>query len=237
MINILDNLEKIKKLDSKNMLGSIQLLDHQVKEVWEIAKKLKIPANYKKVNRLVVMGMGGSALGAHIIKSLYFDKLKLPVEIVNNYHLPAYVDKNTLVLCSSYSGSTEEVISATTEAKNKKIKLVVICSGGKLGEFARANKIPALIFTTNNNPCGSPRMGLGYSIFGQLILLNKIGLIKFNQPDLNLVIKTIKKYKPIIFTELLRKWSLKFDYHPNEIINILKSLSFYSLSYFQVNNT
>lgn len=194
MNNILDNFESIKKLDSQKMYSSIELLPEQIKEVWRSAEGLKIPAHYKKANRMVLMGMGGSALGMHIIKSLYFDYLKIPIEIINGYNLPAYADKNTLVLCSSYSGSTEEVLSAVAQAYKQKTKLITISSGGKLADFARAHKIPALVFAVNNNPCGSPRMGLGYSIFGQLILLSKIGLIKFGQTDLNLVLKVIKKY-------------------------------------------
>lgn len=193
MNNILDNFEAIKKLDSQKMFSSIELLPEQIKEVWRASNSLKIPAHYKKINRVILMGMGGSALGMHIIKSLYFDYLKVPIEIVNGYNLPNYADKNSLVICSSYSGSTEEVLSAATQAYNKKTKLVTISSGGKLSEFAKINKIPTLIFTVNNNPCGSPRMGLGYSIFGQLILLNKIGLIKFGKKDLDLVLKVISK--------------------------------------------
>ena len=191
-MKILDNIKKIKKLDSKNMLGSLESLSFQIEEVYEVAKKMKLSSDYKKINRILVMGMGGSALGAHIIKTFAFDFLKAPLEIINGYHLPAYADKNTLVICSSYSGSTEETLNAAEEAKNKKTKLLIICSGGKLGEFAKLNKIPALIFTPNNNPCGSPRMGLGYSIFGQLFLLDKVGLIKFGKKELDEVLQVIK---------------------------------------------
>jgi len=191
-MKILDDVKKIKKLDSKNMLGSLESLYYQIEEVFEIAKKMKLSGEYKKANRILVMGMGGSALGAHIIKTFNFDSLKLPLEIINGYHLPAYADKNTLVICSSYSGSTEEILNSAAEAKKKKTKLLIICSGGKLGEFAKLNKIPALIFTTNNNPCGSPRMGLGYSIFGQLLLFDKIGLIKFGKKEIDEVLQVIK---------------------------------------------
>lgn len=121
MRNILNNIDEIKKLDSKSMLGSLELLSAQVEEVFGSAKNLKIPANYKKVKNIVVLGMGGSTLGAHILKSVYFDKLKQPLEIVNGYHVPEYVNKDSLVVVSSYSGTTEEPVLAMKEAQKEKL--------------------------------------------------------------------------------------------------------------------
>jgi glucose/mannose-6-phosphate isomerase len=141
-----------------------------------------------------VVGMGGSALGAHVIKSLYFSTLKIPLEIVNGYSVPEYTDKNSLVIFSSYSGTTEEVLYAMKTARIKKAKTVIITSGGELSEIARTAKIPALIFTTKNNPCGSPRMGLGYLIIGQIILLSKIGFLKIGEKDIKQVIGDFEKY-------------------------------------------
>lgn len=194
---MLDNKEKICQLDSKNMLGSIELLGAQVEEVLAQAKKVKIPSSYKKINNLVVFGMGGSALGAHLIKSAFFKNLNIPVEIVNGYEAPGFVNEKSLVIASSYSGSTEEVVSAAVDAKKKKAKVLVICSGGKLADWAKNNKLPALVFTTNNNPCGSPRMGLGYSIFGQIALLANTGLIKLSSSEVKNSLQTIAKYNAL----------------------------------------
>lgn len=191
---MLDDKAKISQLDSKNMLGSIQLLGKQVEEVLALAKKVKIPSSYKKVSNLVVLGMGGSALGAHLIKSVFLKDLKIPVEIVNGYEAPGFVNQKSLVIASSYSGSTEEIISAVGDAKKKKAKIMVIASGGKLADWAKQNKIPALVFTTNNNPCGSPRMGLGYSIFGQVALLANTGFLKFSSAEVKSVLQTISKF-------------------------------------------
>ena len=200
-MKILDNLAKIKQLDSKNMLGSIELLGQQIKEVEKAVKTIKIPKNYKKFENIIVCGMGGSALGAHLIKSVYKNDLKTPLSIVNGYHLPGFADKNTLVILSSYSGNTEEVISCAVEAKKKKCKIAVIASGGKLATLNKKEKYPALIFTTKNNPCGSPRMGLGYSIVGQIYLFSKLGLLK---------VKTEKLKKiPELIGELNKKFGVK----------------------------
>ncbi|MDD2757780.1 MAG: SIS domain-containing protein [Patescibacteria group bacterium] len=191
---ILDSLDDIRKLDGSGMLDSLELLPAQVEEIVQSASKLRFPVGYKRAKNIVVAGMGGSALGAHIIKSLFFKELTVPMEIVNGYHLPAYVGKDTFVLLSSYSGATEETISALEAAKAKKAKIAVITSGGRLAKWARATKAPALIFTTANNPCGSPRMGLGYSIVGQLILFAKTGFIRLPAGEINAIIHLFKKF-------------------------------------------
>lgn len=174
---MLDNKAKIIQLDSKNMLGSIESLGKQIESVWQEAEKVKLPASYKKVKNIVVLGMGGSALGSHVIQTLFRNSLKTPLEIIGHYHVPATVTKDTLVVASSYSGTTEEVLNSAKEALKKKAKMIVLTSGGDLAVWAKKNKIPALVFSTNNNPCGSPRMGQGYMIFGQIALFSRLGLV------------------------------------------------------------
>jgi len=181
-------------LDKKNMFGSLQKLGKQVEQVAKMWDGLKLPADYKKVSSVVVSGMGGSGLGAHIVKALFAGELKIPIEVVNDYHLPAYVGKNTLVIASSYSGNTEETVNALGEAKKKKAKIVVLCAGGALAQFALKNKLPALVFSTENNPCGSPRMGLGYSLAGQLLILSKAGVLDFSKDKLANLSKQLEKY-------------------------------------------
>lgn len=214
---MLDNLEQIIKLDSKNMLGSLKLLSNQAEEVAAAAASLKFSASYKKIDKIMVLGMGCSALAAHIIKSVYFEELKAPIEIINGYHIPAYVNKNTLALISSYSGTTEEALFAMKEAQLKKAKITAITSGGQLQEWCEAQKIPALIFTTENNPCGSPRMGLGYSLFGLLILFSKLGMLSTPVKQLAAAVEVIQKYDFLYGTgnlaenNLAKQWAQKSD--------------------------
>ncbi len=177
--------QQIKKLDKSNLLGSIKLLGKQCAEAWRDVKKIKIPASYRGVENIVVSGMGGSALGGHFIQFLFADKLKLPVEIVRGYTLPAYVGPKTLLILSSYSGNTEETLAAATEGKKRKARILGLAAGGKLEKFLRDNKYPAYIFKPTYNPSNQPRMGLGYSIFGQLGLLAKCGLLKIEEKEIN----------------------------------------------------
>lgn len=192
-MNILNNRQAIAKLDTQNMLGSIEKLSAQIIEMMDCAKKFKLPASYKKIKNVVVAGMGGSALPTRIIKSVYRSTLKVPVEIVNDYHLPEFANKDTLVILSSYSGSTEEVLAVVEEAKKKKTKIVVVASGKNLAEMVK-NGVPGLVFTTENNPCGSPRMGLGYAIVGQLLIFSAAGLIKISNKELQEVRVVVDKY-------------------------------------------
>ncbi len=190
------------------MFGSLQKLGKQVEQVAKMWDSFKLPTDYKKVNSVVVSGMGGSGLGAHLVKTLFVNELKVPIEIVNDYHLPAYIGKNTLVIASSYSGNTEETLSAVYQAKKKKAKVAVLCVGGELAEFAKISKLPALIFSTENNPCGSPRMGIGYSLAGQLLILSKAGVLNFSKNKLTDIAAKLEKYGEVLVNagkELARK--------------------------------
>lgn len=179
------NTQKIKKLDKSNLLGSIELLGKQCAEAWRDVKKIKIPASYRGVENIVISGMGGSALGGHLIQSLFAKKLKVPIEIVRGYTLPSYVGPKTLLILSSYSGNTEETLTAAAEGKKRKAKIVGLAAGGKLAKFLQKNNYPAYIFKTTYNPSNQPRMGLGYSIFGQIGLLAKCGLLKIDGKEID----------------------------------------------------
>ena len=211
MSSILDSISDVKKLDSQNMLGSLERLADQIEQIDAEANEIKLPSSYKKATNVVFFGMGGSALGAHCISSIFRNNLKLPLEIVNGYEAPGTVGKNTLVIAVSYSGGTEETLSALEKARERGAKLVVITSGGELEKYAKKNKIPALIFRTDNNPCGSPRMGLGYTFFGPLLILGKLGIINVSRSDVLSAAATARKYQKL------------FGQQNNESANFAKS--------------
>jgi len=188
----LDDTKIIQKLDKNNILGSIELLNKQCQQAWHETKKIKIPQSYRSVKNVVINGMGGSGIGGHIIQSLYFDKLKVPLGIIHSYSLPACVNKDTLYIVSSYSGTTEEPLNTLQEAKKRGAKILAITTGKKLGELALKYKIPSYIFRPLYNTANEPRMGLGYSIFGQLGLLSKCQLIKIKESEIKAVANLLK---------------------------------------------
>ena len=189
----LDSFPEIQKLDSKNLAGSIEQLGKQCEQVWQEVGKIEFLPDLSSAKQVVVMGMGGSTLGAHVIHSLYFDKLKTPIEIVNGYHVPGYVDSDTLVVLSSYSGTTEEVLTAYQEAKEKGAKAVAISSGGELGKLVEGKEVSGYVFEPKFNPSGQPRMGLGYSILGQVLILAKLGFLEFSEGDFAKVVAVVDK--------------------------------------------
>ena len=176
-MHILDNISKIKQLDKSNMLGSIEALDKQIKQAWEEAKRVKIPKDYQTVNKVVVNGMGGSGLGAHIIQTVFMPELKVPLGKIHGYDLPGAVDDKTLYIISSYSGDTEEPLAGIKLARRRGAKILGIASGGQLGRMIDSGEMPGYRFRAKYNPSNQPRMGLGYSVAGQLGLLQSCGII------------------------------------------------------------
>src|SRR3989338_9644571 len=135
--------ESIQKLDTHKVYESVLSFPKQIEHVAELAKSFNLPDDYNDVKNVVVAGMGGSALGARVVDSLYIDSLFVPLEIVNDYKLPAYVNNQSLVIASSYSGSTEEVLACYQEAKQRHAKIVIVASGGKLASLAKIDGFPA----------------------------------------------------------------------------------------------
>lgn len=192
MIN-LDDFKIIKNLDQSNMISSIELLGDQINQTWEEVNKIPIPQSYQRIDKIIFSGMGGSALGAYVAKYLYGNNLGKPFEIINDYHLPSYVNENTLVVVGSYSGNTEETISCFNEALKKKAKTVAISAGGKLEVLAKKHKIPFYKINPKFNPCNQPRMGIGYSIFALLTIFNRLKLVSITKNDIDSLKKIIKE--------------------------------------------
>lgn len=149
----------------------------QLKETFRQARGLNLPA--KKFKEVVLLGMGGSSIGGDILRALAFSQSKISVHILRDYHLPRFVSKNTLVVCVSYSGNTEETLQAFKEARARKSSLFVIASGGKLEKQALQYKIPFFKIEIK----AEPREALGALLAPLLVLGQKAGLIKITPSD------------------------------------------------------
>jgi len=189
---LLDSRKKIAKLDKSNALGSVEALADQVREAWEATQDITFKAE-AEINSVVIVGMGGSGLGPDVVKNLFKEKLKQPLEVINSYTLPEYVDDNTLVIFSSYSGNTEEVLNCIPQAEEKNAQMMAICSGGKLAKIAQKKEIPVYIIDAKSNPSGQPRMAIGYAIIGMVSLLIKANIIDITEDEIKEVIQTIIK--------------------------------------------
>jgi len=156
------------------MNNLIEQFPDQVMEALEIGDKAVINAHDKTINRVYVAGLGGSGIGANYVAEFVRDECPIPYCVGKGYSIPKYIDENTLAICSSYSGNTEETLYAFNAMLETGAKIVVISSGGKLIEAAKENGLD-FIQVPANSP--SPRACLGYSIIQQLFVLNKLGFI------------------------------------------------------------
>lgn len=137
----------------------IENFPNQLHEALEIADKAKLSPK-QNIQNIVITGLGGSGIGGTIISELVADDCKVPVLSNNDYFLPEFVDQNTLVIISSYSGNTEETLEAMTQALNKKAQIICVTSGGKVEELAKQNNLD-VIKIPGGNP---PRSCIGYSL-------------------------------------------------------------------------
>jgi len=188
----LDDAKIARKYDTSDVLGLIESFPEQCRGAKDIGDSFKLPGAFKTgYANAVITGLGGSAIGGDILRSYTAHEIKIPVSVNRNYALPAFVGSSSLVIASSYSGDTEETISAYKDAIAKKSRVIVITSGGRLKEMAVKDKVPCLVI-----PKGfPPRCALGYSFFPLLILFSKLGLIGDKSGSIDEAIKTMKELK------------------------------------------
>ncbi len=189
----LDDIKQIKELDRDNILGSIEELYLQIEQAWQETKNINFSPKYSGAKNIIAVGMGGSALGPHIVKSIYSNDLKIPFEIISGYNLPNYADDATICLLSSYSGTTEEVLSAGEELAKRQLLGCGITTDGNLSTYLKDHNFPAYIFDPKHNPSGQPRMGVGYSIAGVLGMLKNAGFLNIEENEIENAIRAIKK--------------------------------------------
>lgn len=158
---MLDDLNILKQRDPQNALGiaaeEYKQLQHQF--------TLENNADFGGIEQIIVTGMGGSALAAGVAK-IWLD-LPVSFEVVRKYELPAYVNKKTLVITSSYSGNTEETLAALEDAEKKGAQIAVLASGGKLLQIAQQKNYPYVQLPA----AMQPRMAVLYNLKALTLLL------------------------------------------------------------------
>ncbi len=215
----LDDVEAIKKIDAVNVLGSIEQLGDQSKQAWDEVHAIAFPDSYKTASNIAFSGMGGSALGAYVNKSLFWDSLRVPFEIINDYHIPPYTGEDTLVILSTYSGTTEETLNFGREALEKGARITGLTTGAALGEFLQKNSLPSYVFAPKFNPSNQPRLGSGYSIIGLLAMLETLGYVRVESHEIAEIHKVLalgnSRYGIAVpesqngAKQLARKWNQK----------------------------
>ena len=162
----LDDLSQHKRLDPGGMHDAIASLPSQLREAPRLADQVDW-LSYKPTTPagVCLCGMGGSAIGGDLARSYWDYESPVAFIVVRNDHLPKHINRFWLVIASSYSGNTEETLSAVGEAKERGCQILAITTGGRLGELAKQEGWPLIVL-----PAGlSPRAALGYS-FGPVML-------------------------------------------------------------------
>ncbi|MFA6227632.1 MAG: SIS domain-containing protein [Patescibacteria group bacterium] len=172
----LDNLKAIRSLDKSQVAESIANLPKQLALTWQTGKKFKLPAGHLKAKAIVFCGMGGSNLASEMLRGIF--PFRMPFILVRNYNLPAFVNKDTLVVIDSYSGNTEEAISCLKIAIKIKAKIAVITSGGELLALAKKHRLPCLLLDPKLNPSRQPRYDVGSQLGAALTILKNFTAIK-----------------------------------------------------------
>lgn len=183
----------------------------QISKVLESFNPKKVKLNQKIISNVVCLGMGGSAIAADVIKDSLSDRLNLPLNVIRGYESPNYCNEKTLVIACSYSGNTEETLSALNTVKESNAQIAVITSGGELSKLAKKNKwlelkIPGKL---------PPRQAFGYLFFSIIVLLNHLNICNVEDKEIKNLIKLSKKISrwnfdkttsdPILTKELARQ--------------------------------
>ena len=168
---LLDNLEKIQQIDKSGMLETVAKTPQMMLEALELARKVPL-RKAKKIKQIVISGMGGSAIAGNIVSDLLQGKIRVPIYVNRGYKLPAFVESETLFFALSYSGNTEETLSAVKEAQARNAKIICVASGGKLIELAEMSNWPLFLI-----PSGyQPRAALPFLLIPVLKSLELLGL-------------------------------------------------------------
>jgi glucose/mannose-6-phosphate isomerase len=189
-----DIQKKVKRLDSKNVLASTESFFEQCRQIWDY--KNFTPLNLEDKKHIIFCGMGGSAYGGYVARALFNDSLPVPLISHNDYGLPGFANRDdSAVIAASYSGSTEETISAAKEAIKRKISLTGITTGGALAQLFKEQNLPYIHIDPKYNASGQPRLGTGYMVIGTIKILKEAGILNLQDKQILSAIKEAESYK------------------------------------------
>lgn len=170
----------------------------QLSEAINIGNNAKLTESKNKISNVLICGLGGSGIGGSIVSELVVENANVSINVTKGYFIPAYVNENTLVIISSYSGNTEETLNCMELAIKKNAKIVSITSGGKVLEISKAKNYDHIIV-----PGGMPpRSCLGYSLTQLFFILDFFGIISNHyKTELEAAIKLIDAEETNIIAE------------------------------------
>ncbi|MBI3322488.1 MAG: bifunctional phosphoglucose/phosphomannose isomerase [Candidatus Omnitrophica bacterium] len=186
----MDRPERFGRLDPGGMLDRVRALPGQCLEGWSRGLEWKVPMSWGSATQFVVLGMGGSAIGADLLQGWLGDDMLRPVYVNRTYTIPRWVGKGSLTLACSYSGNTEETLSGAETARKRRAHVLAVTSGGKLAAWARRHGLPLLLIPTGL----PPRSAVGYMTFVPLGMLSRLGWIHGKQLPVEAACRGLETY-------------------------------------------
>lgn len=214
-MNRLDNQESREKIDSMGVEKALSSFVVQLKNTWNQVQKNNFPTF--KPNAIIFSGMGGSGLAGRITTSLYEGKVAYPLNVYPDYGLPAWVNKDSLVVANSYSGNTEETLSAIESAKKVNAKILAITTGGKMAEMIEKGEINGVIIKPTFNPPRVPKTGHGISFAALLSALSKTKIIPLTSGEFSKSVNDL--------TNLRSSWLPQIDTAKNHAKQMAQKLA------------
>jgi glucose/mannose-6-phosphate isomerase len=226
--NILEG--DFSELDKANMIELLEEFPQKMRDALRLGEDFSIPTNFsltsasnsvtapgsaQNFKNIVVLGMGGSAIGGDLLSNYLTDESSIPIVVNRGYNIPKFVDENSLVFAVSYSGNTEETISALKKCLEVKARVIALTSGGKFAVLSQENNFPVI-----KVPAGiQPRAAISYLFFPILKALERLGLIKEKcgeiEETFNIIQELSKEYgaKSTIKNNLAKKVALSLYQH------------------------
>lgn len=188
MLN-LDDQGVFGSIDKSGMGALIRDLPAQCRRAWEKASLFKPPSDYADIDKIIILGMGGSAIGGDLLKAAAGPLKKQQIIVHRDYNLPDYVDGNTLVIASSYSGNTEETLSGFSQSLGRNCKKLVFSTGGKITALAHEHNVPVFVI----DHVSPPRAALGYSLLPLLAVMQNLGFINGKSAEVESALNSMQK--------------------------------------------
>ncbi len=197
--------------DLSRMLDLVAKIPDHIEESWRKMKQSKMPALGKK-GALIICGMGGSAMAGRMLRDLIRQEASVPIFLESSYSLPAFADKNTPVICISYSGDTEEVLECFQNALLRGCPTVAITAGGRLAREAEKYGVPAVVIQGGI----PPRAALGLILTPLLYLVSTWRLYQVSDEDIESAARRARK--------LVEKNSISGDATASRSLQLAKRL-------------
>jgi glucose/mannose-6-phosphate isomerase len=172
--SVLDDAARRAALDAQNMIALTHEFPEQCRKGLYIAMQFNPPTPRLPIQNVVVTGLGGSAVGGDLLRVLVEDNGEVPLVVNRDYQMPAFVNDRTFVIAASYSGNTEETLSAFEDAQDRGALLACVTSGGELAQRAAHYGTP-VAFIPRGQP---PRSAMGYLFIPMLMAAHKVGVIR-----------------------------------------------------------